>query len=154
MTDSQKVDISYSLYIKHMFFDFANRYHRLHDHIASPETFAVTDEDLEDFIRILDEKNFVYETETSHYYTQMLKVAEEEDLDSITMQQLHDLKERLKPSYREAIYRHKDEIKRLMAADIVERYYYNRGRIAFLLREDKEMKRALELIEQDTPNAE
>ena len=154
MTDSQKVDISYSLYVKHMFFDFANRYYRQHEHIASPETFAVTDEDVEDFIRMLDEKNFVYETETSHYYNQMLKVAEEEDLDSTTLQQLRDMKDRLKPSYREAIYRHKDEIKRLMAADIVERYYYNRGRIAFLLREDEEMKRALELIEQDTTDAE
>lgn len=147
--DSQKVDICYSLYIKHMFFDFANQYYRKHTNIAPAEIFEVTDADIEDFIRMLDEKKFVYETETSHYYDDMMEVAKEEDIDSTTMSILKGLKERLRPSYREAIMRHKDEVKRMMGADIVERYYYNRGRIAFMLREDQDMKKALEIIEKE-----
>ena len=147
--DSQKVDICYSLYVKHMFFDFANQYYRKHASIAPAESFEVTDADVEDFIQMLDKKKFVYETETSHYYDDMMEVANEEDLDSVTISILKDLKERLRPSYRDAIMRHKDEVKRMMGADIVERYYYNRGRIAFMLREDQEMKKALEIIEKE-----
>jgi len=69
-------------------------------------------------------------------------------LDSTTLQMLHELETRLRPSYHEAIMRHKEEVKRLMGADIVERYYYNRGHIAFMLRDDKEMKKAIEIVEQ------
>jgi len=148
MNDSQKVDICYSLYVKQMFFDFANRYYRQHPSIAPAEEFVVTDADVEDFITMLDEKQFVYETETSHYYKSMMEVATEEDLDSTTLQMLHELETRLRPSYHEAIMRHKEEVKRLMGADIVERYYYNRGHIAFMLRDDKEMKKAIEIVEQ------
>ncbi|MGN0235718.1 MAG: S41 family peptidase, partial [Paludibacteraceae bacterium] len=60
MEDSAKVDICYSLYIKNMFFDYATRYHRLHDSIAAPEVFTLTDEEIEDFCRFLDEKEFTY----------------------------------------------------------------------------------------------
>ena len=34
LSDSGKVDITYTLYMNHYFFDYATRYHRLHDSIA------------------------------------------------------------------------------------------------------------------------
>ena len=92
MDDSAKVDISYSLYINHYFFDYATRYHRLHDSIADPKTFEVTDELIEDFCGYLDERQFTYETETYKFFTDMLKMAQHEDLDSATIARLEALK--------------------------------------------------------------
>ena len=65
--DSAKVDITYTLYINNYFFDYATRYHRLHDSIADPKSFEVTDEILEDFCAFLDERGFTYETETGKF---------------------------------------------------------------------------------------
>ncbi len=149
LTDSQKVDICYTLMKEHHFFDYANRYRQTHNGIVRPDVFEVTDEDLEDFMNYLDSKKFVYETETSRYLDDLIEIAQKEDIDSISMRAMDSLRVRLRPSFREAILRHKNEVKELLGADIVERYYFQRGRVEFLLRKDKALKKALEQLTVD-----
>lgn len=143
LSDSGKVDITYSLYINHYFFDYATRYHRLHDSIARPEVFELTDEEIEDFCRFLDEREFKYETETSKFFEDMIKMAKHEDIGSTTLAQLEALEPVLTPDFRKAIERNKEEVKQLLGAEIVLRYYYQKGQAAYNLRYDKELKRAL-----------
>ncbi len=143
LSDSAKVDVCYSLYVKNMFFDYATRYHRLHDTIAAPEVFALTDRDIEDFCRFLDEQEFTYETETGKYFRDVLEMARHEDIDSTTLASLEALLPQLQPSFREAIYRNLDEVKSFLGSEIVLRYYYQRGQAAYQLRFDDEFKRAV-----------
>ena len=144
MSDSAKVDICYSLYVNNYFFDYATRYHRLHESIAAPEVFEMTDAEIEDFCAFLDEREFKYETETSKYFADMLKMARNEDLDSATIARLEELEPFLTPNFREAIQRNKDEVKAMLGSEIILRYYYQRGQAAFNLRFDKELERALQ----------
>ena len=143
LNDSAKVDICYSLYLNHYFFDYATRYHRLHDSIAKPDQFTLTDADIEDFCKFLDERKFKYETETGKFFADMLKMAKHEDIDSTTLAQLEALEPMLTPDFREAIERNKDEVKEMLGSEIVLRYYYQRGQAAYNLRFDDEIKRAL-----------
>lgn len=143
LSDSAKVDVCYSLYVKNMFFDYATQYHRLHDSIAAPDVFTLTDLDIEDFCRFLDEQGFTYETETGKYFRDVLEMARHEDIDSTTLLALEALLPQLQPSFREAIYRNLDEVKSLLGSEIVLRYYYQRGQAAYQLRFDDELKRAL-----------
>ena len=143
MNDSAKVDVSYSLFINHYFFDYATRYHRQHDSIAAPEVFELTDEEIDAFCDYLDERGFTYETETSKFFADMLKMAKHEDLDSATIAQLEALKPMLQPDYRTAIKRNEREVKELLGSEIVLRYYYQRGQAAYNIRFDKEVHRAL-----------
>ena len=148
LNDSGKVDICYSLYIKNHFFDFATRYHRTHDSIAEPKSFEVTDEMIAEFCSFLDERKFKYETETSKYFGDMLRMAKHEDLDSATLAQLEALEPILTPDFREAIERNKEEVKSMLGSEIVLRYYYQKGQAAYNLRFDDEMKRALSEIKK------
>lgn len=150
MTDSQKVDICYSLYVKHMFFDYSVRYRRMHDSIAPAALFELTDEDIRHFCSFLEEKHFTYETETSKYFHDVLEMAANEDLDSTVIAALKAFEPQLRPSYQEAIERHMDEVKQMLGAEIIERYYFQKGRAQFLLREDKELRRALEFLTHTT----
>ncbi len=143
MDDSSKVDICYTLYINHYFFDYATRYHRQHDSIAGPKAFTLTDADIEDFCRFLDERGFRYDTETSKFFADMIKMAKHEDFDSATIAQLEALEPMLKPDFREAIRRNQEEVKEMLGTEIVLRYYYQRGQAAYQLRFDKELKCAL-----------
>ena len=143
LNDSAKVDICYSLFLNHYFFDYATRYHRLHDSIAKPDQFTLTDGDIEDFCKFLDERKFKYETETGKFFADMLKMAKHEDIDSTTLTQLEALEPMLTPDFREAIERNKDEVKEMLGSEIVLRYYYQRGQAAYNLRFDDEIKRAL-----------
>ncbi len=146
LTDSSKLDITYSLYRQQMIFDYATRYHATHPTIASPETFTLTDEELDDFIAFLREKNYTYETETAKYINEVLDVASHEDIDTAFVAELRALKERMTPDYREVILRRKDEVKQLLGEEIVERYYFQEGRVAFVLRYDKGLKAARETL--------
>ena len=143
LSDFAKVDVCYSLYVKNMFFDYATQYHRLHDSIAAPDVFTLTDLDIEDFCQFLDEQGFTYETETGKYFRDVLEMARHEDIDSTTLLALEALLPQLQPSFREAIYRNLDEVKSLLGSEIVLRYYYQRGQAAYQLRFDDELKRAL-----------
>ena len=144
MNDSAKVDITYSLYMDHYFFDYATRYRHSHDSIAKPEEFEINDEEIESFCAFLEERGYKYETETSKFYDDMLKMAKHEDIDSATIAQLEAYEEILRPSYKEAIARNKEGVKELLGSEIVLRYYYQKGQIAYTLRFDKELKRALQ----------
>lgn len=142
----RKVDICYSLYAKQMPFDFATRYRSQHSEIMPLESFEVTDEMLEAFCQFLDEKGFTYETETGKYFADVIRMAAHEDIDSATIAELNAFKTRLQPSYREAIDRHKDDVKKLIGSEIVERYYFQKGRIAYMLTSDNEIKRAAQVL--------
>lgn len=146
MNDSAKVDVCYSLYVNNRFFHYATRYHRTHPTIAPALEFTLTDEDIEDFCRYLDEENYQYETETGKYFDDLIKMAREEDIDPATLEQLEAIRPALNPAFRDAIARNINEVKEMLGAEIVQRYYYQKGRIAYMLRFDEELEKAIELI--------
>lgn len=148
LTDSQKVDICYALYRNNLFFDYATRYYRQHTSIPSPLEFTLTDDDIEDFCRFLDERHFTYETETGRYFRELMKVAENEDLDSVLLAELKAWQPRLTMDYRAAIQRNREEFEMLLGSEIIKRYYYQRGNYAYTLRFDKELKRAIEEVKK------
>ena len=143
LTDSQKLDITYNLYRDHMFFDYATRYRRQYDSIAPAEQFQLSDSDIEDFCKFLDEKHFSYETETGRHLGELIKMAKQEDIDSTLLVELEAFKPRLTVDYREAIQRHRLDVEELLGGEIVKRYYYHQGHYAYLLKYDKEIKDAL-----------
>jgi carboxyl-terminal processing protease len=144
--DSQKTDISYTLFRQFLYFDYATHYRNTHDSIAGIKEFAPSDNDIDDFLLYLKDKQFTYETETSHYYKELIKMAQEEDIDAETMQLMDSVLQRLKPDFREAVLKHKEEVKRLLGAEISSRYHFQQGKIAYMLRDDEYLKRAIEEI--------
>ena len=146
LTDSAKLDITYNLYRDHLFFDYANRYHSQHEHIAPATVFQLTDQDIEDFCLFLDEKKFSYETETGRNLGELIKMAKQEDLDSTLLAELEAFQPRLTVDYRAAIQRNRTEVEELLGGEIIKRYYYHRGYYAYMLRYDKQLERAVEEI--------
>ncbi len=157
LTDSQKVDICYALTRDRLFFDYATRFRNRHASIAPPwdgaqgSAFEVTDDMVDDFLTFLDEKKYVYQTETSLFMKRLRELADMEDLDPVSLQLIDSLQSTLQPSYHMAVMKHKDEVKRLLGADIVERYYFQKGRIAYMLRDDKALLRAVEYVHSQQP---
>ena len=155
--DSQKVNITYSLYRKHLFFDYATRYRRLHEEIpplntrldGKPENvqfFTLDSTDLVDFEQFLQEKNFTYETETSRYFADLLRFAHQEDLDSVTVASLEQLKDKLTSDYHSALWKHKEDVLDALENEIATRYYFQKAADVVALRRDPVLKRALEEI--------
>lgn len=147
MEDSAKVDITYALYAKSMFFDYATRYRSQNETL--PTDFVVSDSLLQDFEKFLDEKKFTYETETAKYFNDLLDMAHHEDLDSALIVELENLKPRLTPTYHTAILRRQQEVKDMLAKEIIVRYYFQKGVIEYNLKTDEVVGRAKEELMKD-----
>ena len=139
-----KVNICYSLYKKNMFFDYATRFHLTTPSIPPATTFEITDSIMADFEQFLKEKDFTYETETSKYFKDMLDMAHHEDIDSTALKQLEQFSHLLNPSFHDAITRQREAVAEQLGAEIISRYFYQRGRTCYLLRTDKELKQAID----------
>ena len=148
LTDSQKLDITYNLYRDHLFFDYANHYYRQHSTITPVSDFQLTDSDLEDFCRFLDEKQFTYETETGRNLGELINMAKQEDIDPTLLAELEAFKPRLTVDYHAAIQRHREDIEELLGGEIVKRYYYHRGFYAYRLRYDNQLNKAVEEVKK------
>lgn len=157
VSDSAKVNITYELYNKHLFFDYATDYQFAHAELPMPSArinasdTTLTEERkalLEDFEQFLAKKEFTYETETSKYFADVLRFAEQEDLDSAMMADLRTMKERLTTTYHDALWKHADEVLNFLEAEIASRYYYQEGRTCISLRRDKELLRAIKEAEK------
>ena len=144
LTDSQKLDITYNLYRDQLFFDYATRYRQQHETIAPATEYQLTDADIEDFCRFLDQRGFYYETETGRYLGELIKMAKDEDIDSTLLADLEAFRPRLIEDHRTAIQRNRQEVERMLGGEIIKRYYYHRGYYAYVLRYDKEILQAIE----------
>lgn len=135
-----KVDISYSLFINNLFFDYATHYRATHAALPLPADFVVEDTLINDFETFLQQRNFTYETESSKYLNEFLQLIRQEDLDSTVYQQVEALRPMLIPSVHDAIQRNKTNIQMYLGSEIVSRYYFQKGRIEYNLRFDKDLK--------------
>jgi carboxyl-terminal processing protease len=143
LIDSQKLDITYNLYRDQLFFDYATRYRQQHETIAPATEYQLTDADIEDFCRFLDQRGFCYETETGRYLGELIKMAKDEDIDSTLLADLEAFRPRLIEDHRTAIQRNRQEVERMLGGEIIKRYYYHRGYYAYVLRYDKEILQAI-----------
>ena len=129
---------------KLLVFDYATLYRRTHPTIAPAAEFEVDDELYADFCRFLKEKNLSYNTATERMIGQLREVAHEEKYDSAISGQLKEMEARLKAEKESDLQKHKAEVCEMLKAELLVRYYYDRGRIEGALRSDKVVARAIE----------
>ena len=146
MKEKKIPSLMYYLAADYVLFDFITDWVQKHKTIAPVEEFVVTDEDYEALKQYAKEKNFTYDRQSEKALKSLKEIAAFEgylDGDSTT---LKALEEQLTPNLDRDFDRNKDEIKKLMAAEIVKRYYYQRGELLQNLKEDEVLDKALEVL--------
>ncbi len=149
LTDSNKVNITYPLVRENLIFEYAVRFHAAHPTIAPAEAFEVSDSVINDFVRFLEEKEFQYQTETSKYLADLMRMTQYEDLDSTVLTSLKEIEKEINPSLEKAVWKHVEDIRQWLGDAIVTQYYYQKGSNTYLLRYDKTLRRVREHIIED-----
>ncbi len=148
-SEEKKINISFYLYIKNIYFDYATRFVARHKKIAQPSKFKLTDEQFNDFVKyVVEEKKFSYQTQTEKYYSQLQEMAKVDSYDLQLQKELEALKEKLKPNIRKNLEDNKKEIEQMLSIEIVQRYYHHRGVIEYMIQYDKELKTAVEILKK------
>ena len=131
--------IAISLMEKNLIFDYVTEYTLKHDSIDIPEKFSISDEDFNDFIKYLSDKEFDYETESEKELTRLIDIAKKEKYYEKAEADLTELKHKLSHDKNNDIQKFKDEI--------VSRYYFQKGRAKCSLKFDDDVKKAIELLQ-------
>lgn len=126
--------------------DFVADWSQKHKKIAPPEEFEVTDEDFESFKQYAKEKNFTYDRQSEKLLKNLKEVAKFEGFMDQDSTLFSALEAKLTPNLERDFDRNKEQIKDLLASEIMKRYYYQKGDLVQSLRNDEVLKKALEVL--------
>lgn len=124
-------------------FDYATKFAAEHPQIAPAEEFVITDEIYADFKKSIDPNRFKYDKVMEEGLKQLREIAGEEgysneETDSV----FNRLGELLVHNLDKDLDTNRKSIEQYLGSEIVGRYYYDRGRVAWSLRDDKALDAA------------
>lgn len=117
-----------------------------HPQIATADKFELSDADYEEFKQRVLKSNFKYDRESEKYMQELKKVAKFEGYYDDAKAEFDALEKKLKHNVAKDLDYNKATVKQLIENDIVSAYYFQRGAVQNSLRNDKQMKEAMSLI--------
>lgn len=138
--------ISRALASKRLLFDFATDFRLKNPSIVSASTFKVTDAIFNDFKKFIADKEYDYTTASEKALKDLMESAEKENYFNAIETEYNQLKQKMMHDKNADLEKSKEEISRLLADEIVSRYYFQKGRIENGLAFDVEVKKALEVL--------
>jgi len=142
--------LSVRLVQDYMVFDFATEFARIHKTIAPPEQFVVSDDVYSDFQKFLTAKKFTYESKSEQTLKSLIESAKKEHYYDGARKEFEALEKGLTLNLNQALEKSGEEIRDLLKDEIVSRYYYQKGAIMAAIGGDKEVRRALALLNNQT----
>jgi carboxyl-terminal processing protease len=139
-------NISVSLLEKFLVFDYATKFYRSHPSIPPVENFQITDEIYNDFVTFLQGRAYDYKTESEKDLDELKANAEKEKYFDAIKNEYAELQSKLMHNKQEDLVKFKDEIRQILKTFIAARYYYQKGRIQSMLSDDPEIKKAVEVL--------
>ena len=138
--------LAISLYGKNFIFDFATEFVLKNPKIASIKDFSISEEIYNDFVKYLADKDFDYKTQSEEDLKTLIESTHEEKYDDLIKDEIEALKKKLAHDKNKDLQIFKKEIKQLLLEEIVSRYYFQKGRMQALLKEDPAMNEAISVL--------
>ncbi len=132
---------------KNYIFDYANEYMYKNNTIPDAAKFELTDTDLNTFFKWLEAKDYSYKTKSEEALDKWKELAEKENYLGGVQAEYNQLKAALIKDKKADLEKNKNEIKKILQAEIVTRYYYQKGRDINDMKEDEVLKEAVSVIQ-------
>lgn len=145
-TTKKESPLMQALLEKQILFDYAVKYHYEHDKIEKATVFKLNNQDFIEFRKWLKEQNFDYEIsleKTLHHFETQIKE------DSIKIDMTDDIvhiKQKIKELKNAEYEEYKNEILQMLKVEIAGHYYYQNGIIEASFDHDKDILKAVELL--------
>ena len=138
--------ISSELYVRNFIFDYATRYYWAHPDIKSPSQFSFTDQDYADFRNYLINRGFSYKTVTEMSMNELINNAKKEKYYDLHKDLFNEIEKDITHNPDQDLVVFKPEIKGLLEEEIIGRYFYEEGAIAWTIKNDAQVKKAVEIL--------
>ena len=141
-------EIAIQLYTQGIFFDFATRYRNTIEEINAPESYSLSDDDYALFKAFIEEKDFEFQTASEKTFATLVKNAQREKYYELASEEFSSLEEKLAHNNLKDLETFEKEIKQILSEEIVNRYYYQAGRILKQIQEDSQLDKAREILNE------
>ncbi|MDD2634646.1 MAG: S41 family peptidase [Bacteroidales bacterium] len=138
--------ITSSLIVKDLIFDYANYYKFKNSEIAPVEEYVFTDNEFENFVEFIKDKDFDYKTKTEQTLNKLIESSKEEKYFDIAEEELETLITKFAHDKDKDLRLFKDEIKEMLSQEIILKYYYEKGGIIYGVKNDPEIKKAINIL--------
>ena len=139
--------VVYNIVRDHWAFDFATKYASQHESIPDPAHFEVTDEIFNEFKAFIDPEKFNYDKVCEQGLEALKKLAKAEGyMNDSTTAAFDHLEKMLKHDLDNDLDINRKEINKALAQEILDRYYYNKGQIEYMTRNDETVGKTLEMF--------
>ena len=130
-------------------FDFATEYTLKHDTIAPAETFEITDQEYEEFKKLLKSRNFSYDLISVKVLKDLKEAVKFEGFSDIVKEEIASLEKKLQANLDHSLTHFEKEIRKIIADEIIPRYHGQKGRIVYSLREDTDLSEAYRILKDE-----
>ena len=141
-------NILFYLVNEDMIFDYATQYVIKHPTIPEVKDFQLTDADYADFKAMLKKRNFTYDRQSEEVLKKLKEFAEFEGYMENAKDEFAALEKKLQHNLNLELDRFAKDIKPLIAEEIVKRYYFEKGAVQETLKDDPDLKKAMEVLQQ------
>jgi carboxyl-terminal processing protease len=138
--------IATELYLRNYIFDYATNYYWAHPDIKKPEQFSLTDKDYNDFKTLLLNRNFSYKTVTEESLNELISNAKKEKYYDLHKDLFIELEKDISHSLDQDLTTFRSEITDLIEDEIIRRYFYEDGAIAWTIKKDEQVLKALQIL--------
>ena len=139
-------NILYYLVTDNQIFDYATDYCLKHPTVPEPERFEVTDADYAEFKEKVKNADFKYDQQSEKLLKSLKEMAEFEGYLEDAASEFESLEKKLTHNLDRDLDHFAKEIKDMIAVEIIKRYYYQRGSIIQQLKDDADLKEALQIL--------
>jgi carboxyl-terminal processing protease len=106
----------------------------------------VGDEVYSEFKDYLKSKGFSYDLQSVKFLADLKKIMEIEGLSELAKDEIASLEKKLQSNLDYSLIHFEKDVKDLLATEILSRYYGQKGEIIYGLREDVDIKEAVEVL--------
>lgn len=135
-------DILYYLAQNVVLFDYVNGWCTKHDKIAPAQEFKLTDEDYNDFKEFVCNSDFKFESNSGKALESLKKLAQREGLADKAQDEFKSLESKLQYDLRNDLDVFRSDLERVIAMEILVRYYYQRGVVMYNMKSDRFLEEA------------
>jgi len=139
-------NISASLLLKSLIFNYATEFKLNNDTIANALEFSLSDNEYEAFVLYLADKDYEYTTESEDLLIELEKATKKDKYFDDLKVEYAALKDKLNHNKKGDLYKFKEEIKFILEDEIVTRYYYQTGQIETSIKHDLVLKEAIKIL--------
>jgi len=139
-------NISIGLLRELYIFDYATKFRLENESINNPEEYVMPEETINAFKLFFENEEFEYSTPAENLLEELKLSTEEENNYESIEQEYNQLTQKLLEVKNNDFEKYKEEIQELLSAEIVLRYFNQKGELIYSIKNDSYITRAIEVL--------